>query len=186
MSDKRSVSTDALETLGTIIPEGSGRDAIHLAVEPAVAAEDLTPGQDVGFVDGGFGPCDKPLGIVDPFIKGTVRKGQRFWFVLYPRKITSLRHVWSHPEFDVVPASTDPVEISRKWIEGFASDIDQTYNRVMDAARTYALYEEYTSDNSESYKPHWDKFPEFWKHYQIVTGEEVPKDRQESFFTCSC
>ena len=53
--DKRSVSTDALETLGTIIGGGQGRDAIHLAVEPIEAAIDLYPGQDVGLVDGKAG-----------------------------------------------------------------------------------------------------------------------------------
>lgn len=39
MSDKRSVATDALETLGTIIDDKQKRDAIHLAVEPVVAGE---------------------------------------------------------------------------------------------------------------------------------------------------
>lgn len=101
-ADKRSVHTDALETLGTIIGENEKRDAIHLAVEPVFAAEDLLPGQDVGRVEGGFGRCVNPLGIVDPFIKGVVRKGQRFWLVLYPRQISSLRHVWTHPAFDEV------------------------------------------------------------------------------------
>lgn len=101
-ADKRAVHTDALETLGTIIGENEKRDAIHLAVEPVIAAEDLLPGQDVGRVNGGFGRCVTPLGIVDPFIKGVVRKGQRFWLVVYPRQISSLRHVWTHPAFDAV------------------------------------------------------------------------------------
>lgn len=33
MNDKRSVFTDALETLGTIIDDTQKRDAIHLAFE---------------------------------------------------------------------------------------------------------------------------------------------------------
>jgi hypothetical protein len=59
-AEKRSVHTDALATLGTIIGEGEKRDAIHLAVEPTVAAEKLYPGQDVG-VDG---TRANPVGIV--------------------------------------------------------------------------------------------------------------------------
>ena len=47
-ADKRSVSTDALETLGTIIDESAGRDAIHLAVEPCISDEILYPGQQIG------------------------------------------------------------------------------------------------------------------------------------------
>lgn len=49
-ADKRTVNTDALETLGMIIGRNEKRDAIHLAVDPAVAVEVLQPGQDVGFV----------------------------------------------------------------------------------------------------------------------------------------
>jgi hypothetical protein len=101
--DKRSVHTDALETLGTIIGPNEQRDAIHLAVEPAVAGQTLKPGQDVGFLpDGTVGACkrDDLLGIVDPFLPQPIHKGDRFWLIVYPRQITSLRHVWTHPAFD--------------------------------------------------------------------------------------
>lgn len=89
------VATDALATLGTIIDASAGRDAIHLAVEPVIAVEKLFPGQHVGFVEGGVGTSSKPVGIVDPFITGFVAPGQHFWLVVYPRTITSLRHVWA-------------------------------------------------------------------------------------------
>lgn len=101
-AEKRSVHTDALATLGTIIDETAKRDAIHIAVEPAIAAEKLFPGQDVGLnVDGKgrAGRCDNPVGIVDPYLRNFVTEGQRFWLLVYPRQITSLRHVWSHPNF---------------------------------------------------------------------------------------
>lgn len=65
--DKRSVSTDALETLGTIIDDRAGRDAIHLAVEPVKAGERLQPGQHIGVASGlayATVACKK-LGIVD-------------------------------------------------------------------------------------------------------------------------
>lgn len=67
MSDKRSVTTDALQTLGTIIDDNAGRDAIHLAVEPMVAGEDLKAGEHVGIEDGvATTETLKLLGIVDP------------------------------------------------------------------------------------------------------------------------
>ena len=44
MSDKRSVATDALETLGTIIDETAKRDAIHLAVIQAAMGVASEPG----------------------------------------------------------------------------------------------------------------------------------------------
>ena len=46
--DKRSVVTDALETLGNIIDDTCKRDAIHLAVEPCIAGEVLSPGDHIG------------------------------------------------------------------------------------------------------------------------------------------
>lgn len=94
-TDKRKASTDALETLGMIIDETQKRDAIHLAVEPVIAKERLLPGQNVGV----NGITENPMGIVDPFLKNPVEIGQRFWLVVYPRQINSLRYVWTHPAF---------------------------------------------------------------------------------------
>lgn len=93
---------DALETLGTApLPEGVGRDAIHIAVYPAVAGTELYAGQHVAIrPEGAFVVrSDEAVGVVDPFLRETVLPGQRFWVLLEPRTITGLRHVWSHPAF---------------------------------------------------------------------------------------
>lgn len=99
--DKRSVGTDALETLGMVHFKEEKRDAIHLAVEPMEAGVKLNPGESVIFKDGKAYPDleNKGLGIVDPFLRHAVRPGEKFWFVLRPRMVKSLRHVWDHPEF---------------------------------------------------------------------------------------
>lgn len=195
MTDRRSVATDAVATIGTIIDETAGRDAIHMAVEPVVAGVDLWPGSPVRLIEGeAFRSADSAaVGIVDPFLPHDhPRKGERFWLVLYPRTITSLRHVWSHPDFPGTEVRSeaapeiDPVEHSKKWIETFAAKIDQTVNRLMEAADLWVEDEEYTYDNSERYKNHWDEFPEFWKHYEIVTGRAPRPSERNSFFTCSC
>jgi hypothetical protein len=82
----------------------AGRDAIHVAIAPCVAAEDLEPGQHVGLVGGepdlAGSHASRLVGIVDPFLTETVRKGQRFYLCLYPNTVTTLRHHWSHPAFD--------------------------------------------------------------------------------------
>jgi hypothetical protein len=101
-ADKRSVSTDALETLGTApLKDTEARDAIHLAVEPVIASDKLFAGQDIGLMPDGTASfrAEKHLGIVDPFIKDPILPGQRFWLIVYPRQIRSLRHVWEHPDF---------------------------------------------------------------------------------------
>lgn len=101
--DKRSVATDALEVLGLPDLGGRevGRDAIHLAVEPAVAGERLTPGGSIHRIKGLWYHCmiTERLAIVDPFLTVHVDTGQRFLAIVPPRQITSLRHVWSHPDF---------------------------------------------------------------------------------------
>jgi hypothetical protein len=99
--DARVVTTDALETLGTIHTTGQHRDAIHLAVEPVIAGEVLSPGQHIIVREGmAFSTnVGQGLGIVDPFLKVAVMPGQPFWFVMYPRQVHSLRHVWTHPAF---------------------------------------------------------------------------------------
>ncbi len=182
--------------IGKLIEGEAARDAIHVAIAPAVAATQLWPGQDVGIQpDGKVGPNAKHIGIVDPFLQGDDRRvlaGSKFWLFLYPGSITSLRHEWTHDYFPSaavrVPETppTDPIEISRAWINDFAAKLDQTPNRLMSAAAEWLEYEEYTRDDSESYKGHWDEFPEFWEHYAVVTGKDIPKDKRRSFFTCSC
>jgi hypothetical protein len=193
-TDKRTVATDALETLGTIIDDKAGRDAIHLAVEPVIAAQKLRPGQHVGFVEGGVGLCDKPVGIVDPFIDGVVKRGQRFWLVVYPRQITSLRHVWTHPAFGDEPKPFSGVDIesnpfktaSEMWIRSFALTLPVHYEDLMEHAQIWL------DSGGHEYWIEGGRFEgegvpkEFWTHYQNVTGTVVPEDKQWSFLSCSC
>lgn len=88
-------------TLGIPPRPNDFRDCIHIAITPEVANERLQPGQRVGFVCGRFcGPTSAPIGIVDPFLTEPVEKGERFWLLMMPGSITSLRHVWQHDAFE--------------------------------------------------------------------------------------
>jgi ABC-type nitrate/sulfonate/bicarbonate transport system substrate-binding protein len=89
--------------VGKLIDSDARRDAIHVAVAPVEAAEDLQPGQHVGLVAGLASGTVAAIGVVDPFLTEAVRKGQRFWLFLYPNTVTTLRHVWTHPAFMAVP-----------------------------------------------------------------------------------
>lgn len=91
---------------GKLIEDGDRRrDAIHIAVAPVTATERLRPGQHVGLVSndtehvGVMVSSETCIGIVDPFLNEAVEKDQRFWLLLYPNTITSLRHYWTHPDF---------------------------------------------------------------------------------------
>ena len=186
MSD-RSVTTDALATLGTIIDEHQKRDAIHLAVLPVIAGGKLKPGQDVGLEDGKAFAKMPFLGIVDPFLSIPVMEGERFWLVIYPRVITSLRHVWSHPAVVNEPVSAskmDDMSPSERWIRNWAMTIPLDYDTIMYGASEYVRAGEYLVFGGlleGEYVP-----DEFWPHYENVTGKTVKEDKRGSFFFCSC
>lgn len=207
-AEKRSVATDALETLGTVpIPDNSGRDAIHLAVEPAVAGMALRAGERIKLFNGQAYTTtpDQAIGIVDPFVSGTIRTGTKFWLVVLPRTITSLRHVWSHPAFpeEVTPAGNNPLafnpqqSMSMAWMKDYCRQISEeeggkvTYDELMGAAKRYLQTGDYYyGPVTNEYNERWSGTPafptEFWDHYQNITGEIVPVKKQDSFFNCSC
>jgi len=143
------------------------------------------------------------VGIVDPFLKAPVQRGERFWLVVYPRQIKSLRHVWSHPAFEDEPErltiieqkkefikELDGTNVSRRWIESFAQEVGLEYDDLMDGARSWV-----GSQKDGTWGEYLNKGPllegttvpdEFWRHYEKVTGETVEQAHRGSFFTCSC
>jgi hypothetical protein len=193
---KRTISTDALETLGTIIGPDEKRDAIHLAVLPAIAHCDLSPGDSISITDGAAHlDCDG-LAIVDPFLPATVLEGEHFWAILKPRLVTSLRHVWTHPDFadeghdanaekQSLDIRRNALQESRSRIEEFARTLGVEYQEMIDAAEFY-LITGYTTNlgDNERYKEYFGEFTEFWWHYEVLTGDSPKHDG--NFFDCSC
>ena len=198
-TDKRSVSTDALATLGTIIKDG-GRDAIHLAVEPIIAGESLMPGSNIG-ISGGkayiAGDGIKALGIADPFLQSMINQGEKFWLIVYPRQITSLRHVWEHPDFEskVLEPKKD-TQYSEQWLRNWCNNTDDapTYEDLIGVMTDGEVSE------SEGYGQRWSnegdyllsrgcdasgEIPlEVWIHVEAVTGRKLSS--YPSYFSCTC
>ena len=59
------------------------RDAIHVAVAPVCAEASLKPGQHIGVsAEGMANTTRRHIGIVDPFLRQTVKRGERFWIFL--------------------------------------------------------------------------------------------------------
>lgn len=201
--DKRTVATDALLTLGTIIDDTQKRDAIHLAVEPVIAGEDLAPGFYVA-VTNGIATKAAPdrsdaLGIVDPFIPRVVVKGERFWFVMLPRMVHSLRHVWTHPAFPDAEVAAATVEAERKvasekWLRDFCDRADcPRYERLIqlitgqrDGEDDYeeSVYIDGDRLHFSGADAHGDIPPEFWDHLEVVTGMKFRI--RPDYFSCSC
>ncbi len=188
-TEKRSVSTDALATLGTIIQDG-GRDAIHLAVEPVIAGEFLTAGEHIGLKDGkAYSNSEvKKLGIVDPFLNEDVSPGEKFWLIVYPRQITSLRHVWSHPDFqEDTPKESN--QDSVKWMMAWAKEhMSEDYygdNEKLSDQQAYANAIEAGEDHHLGPYESADEFIDntWWNHWENITGKRGDRDH---YFSCSC
>ena len=202
---ERTVATDALATLGTIIDEHQKRDAIHLAVDPVIASTALEPGQHINVKDGmAYGTAvGKGLGIVDPFLQREVEKGERFWFVMYPRMVTSLRHVWAHPAFadeGAAPAAPEKAT-SEQWIRDFLGRCDANvgYDDLLKAARNPGTFINTGGDGDGDYcglmldgeylrtngSDSSGEIPdELWTHVEVVIGQKVK--HRASYFSCSC
>lgn len=197
MTDKRKVSTDALETLGTIITDKEKRDAIHLAVIPAKAGELLGRGNYINMKDGVAMKAHNGLGIVDPFVADVIQPGEWFWMVLRPRTITSLRHVWSHPDLPDEPIAGSAPSVnmtaSEAWLRNFIEGADcpsyevtiaSALGRYSDPDGDCSGYNDGESLHFSGWDAHGEIPPEFWVHLEIVTGQKVTS--RPSYFSCSC
>jgi hypothetical protein len=211
--EKHTTHTDALDTLGTLIGPDEKRDAIHLAVIPAVCgAAKLHPGEHV-YYDGDSGaafpvPVGEGVGIVDPFLRaGTVNPGDRFWLVVYPREITSLRHVWEHPAFppsgETETVLTAPVVHEVREIDGneYTPDDSETWLR---AALSGYYSDDIDDDDMDSFDALIDKIADPYDDYVTIRGTEAHESigssiydhienmkgttiiRRATSFSCSC
>lgn len=180
-------------TLGKLIEAGQQRDAIHIAVAPVIAEHVLAPGVHVGFaVEGntelvGCGAKVK-LGVVDPFLKEVVLKGQRFWMFLYPQTITSLRHDWTHPAFSAPAESNRFSRLeSEAWLRNYAikqncyDDPGEAFRRLIDGLETGELHFRgsdlhglYELEDADELKYHAEKY----------LGIKI--NWPEFTFSCSC
>lgn len=87
------------------------RDAIHVPIIEAVSGGYLDPGDPVtltkenGKIIANFAsdyhvPPVIPTGVIDPFIKGQLVPGDRFYCWLFPNSTKKLWHDWTHKDID--------------------------------------------------------------------------------------
>jgi hypothetical protein len=207
---KHTTHTDALDTLGSIIGDGEKRDAIHLAVFPVEAAHRLRPGEHVALDHDGRAIVMTPgqgIGIVDPFLVEYVPTGGRFWLVVYPRQITSLRHVWEHPDFppsgETGSAQTAADRgASEAWLRDFLErhgdnpGFDAVIAVIRDGQWSAGGDDWDVSGRMSAWGPYihftgadahgGDLTPEFWRHVEVYLGRTIPQSERAEGFSCSC
>lgn len=170
--------------LGQLITGQPLRDAIHIAIAPVIAGEDLKPGEHLGLTKNGeaIRLSSRPIGIADPFLQHDVKKGDRFWLCLYQQTITGMRHSWVHPSFPEITGDTSAA--SELWLRNFAASaagIGMDYHELMDAAGRYLENGDmYCFSDTIDYTA--DDFDAFWSHYRNVTG----RTGSGEFFRCAC
>jgi len=186
---------EKIPQFGKLITEPQMRDAVHIAVAPVTAGENLAPGTRIGFTGNAFtvGADADIIGIVDPFLRQDVMEGEMFYMFLLPNTITSLRHEWTHPEFEKEAAlqTMEPTFLKlkgaiaeEKWVSDFADGIGSNYTEIMDGADDYLASGDYLvrGGTFEGYS-----IPdEFWDKYEIIKRKRIEEADRGSFISCSC
>ena len=186
--------SDTQAKIGKLVTADEGRDAIHIAVVPLIAAEDLEPGTRVRtsnwhwdtppVVKGYATDGDAADGIVDPFLTETVKEGERFWLFLLPNTITGLRHDWSHPSFPTDKPKGADAEVSEKWLRDYADRYRADYDRMIEGSVSRQGYCFGDDDGPPSYT---SAGAEFWHHIEVVTGRKFSDEHRENTpFRCAC
>lgn len=187
--------------LGEVITTDQKRDAIHVAVVPAVSGERVLRGGDhVGIADGRLMKQEPYLGVVDPFLRTVVLENQKCWLFLYPNTITSLRHEWVHPAFPLPekePAQSAEKDLSThvrvqegnefeagsvEWLTDFALDHGISFDELVEGA---------VSGEGACFGVDRDtgtiENPVFWQHIAAVTGKIFDGGHiYGTHFVCSC
>lgn len=183
---------DTQQTIGKFHNATYERDAIHVAIMSVVANEHLEPGEHIGFTEHGYRVTANPrggyklIGIVDPFLPKDVKEGDRFWMMLYPNTITSLKHLWTHPDISATGRGT--ASASEKWLRDFADRVDADYDEMMRVAETHCDENNKWGGDYLIEGGKWEgqSTPdEFWTHFAAVTGK-TPADGPTGIFSCSC
>jgi len=194
---------DALATLGSILSEDEmeNRDAVHIAVLPVVANNDLSPGEHVGFTDidelAVDTSCDKHIGIIDPFLPRVVKAGESCYLFLYPRTITSLAHHWVHPDVPNVEqvATTEQkatsLEAARRYLQDYCDGADYntpSYTVLMQSAiNSLEWPDEYMTIQGEDASgdiPH--EVMACLRTVLVAEGHAIPDRWNPTYYSCSC
>lgn len=168
--------------LGTLATVTGVKDASHVATLTVKAACNLKRAQDIGLTPDGMATDQEPhFGIVDPYLKKGVKRGEVFHLCLYPGTVTSLRHEWAHTEID-------SKEESVKWLMEYAKqhcpydqDTWAAFNRLVEGLAIGEVF--FYGDELHSYEdlPDADALR---YHAERFFGR--PIDLPRFSFRCSC
>jgi len=172
------------DVLGRLADPKAAKDAIHVAIIPVTCEHaKVYPGEPLRVSYGAILKAgdEESHGIVDPFLTSPVMPGERFYMLLKPGSITSLRHDWEHPAF------TDKTEEDEmEWVKNFAAELGIAFDILWDGAGDHADDADYYV-NTGTIEIHgssedWEKF---WEIFCRRTKKKKP-EYAGGFFSCAC
>jgi hypothetical protein len=174
--------------IGKLLGSEAQRDAVHVAIAPVVAAMSMSPGENCGLDASGLATIKSDhIGIVDPFLKSKVKKGDRFYLFLYPNTVTSLRHHWIHPAFGPEEKAEVDMQASVAWVTEYARkhcpyySEECAYDRFMESVREGSIF---FSGNDLHALYDLDDADDLFYHLSIILGRRVDGNSFE--YSCSC
>lgn len=174
--------------IGTILGGSELRDAVHVAVCPIEAGEWIRPGEHIGIGTDGKATAKNAMhtGIADPFLKETIKAGNRFYMFMYPQTITSLRHEWTHPAFE---PTSDEKKASESLLRQFCEAYEIGYAELLKSASEPNGYINlgFDAGNISDISRRHPEYKDFWDHIEIVTGRKFDElHRERANWTCGC
>lgn len=166
------------------------RDAIHVAIAPVIAKETLSPGDHVGVINGIASKASSHIGIVNPFLKGSLRSGDHFYVCLYPDTVTGMTHHWEHPSFqEVVPsletqaAPEKDKALAEAWLKKFSQRVGVDFHDLICGLRERSSIR-VDEDSTDEY---YNCKGELWRNYEVFSGEKTTEDDHDNvYFRCAC
>ena len=192
--DRNKTKEARLGELITEPGEQNQRDAIHIAIVPIKARNNLQPGQRVGVTPDGEwagtpgGLFSEAVGIVDPYMEQRVLGGQTFWLCLFQGSVHTLRHEWTHPCFPGTvsdkPRISGEQMMAEQRVRAFVAQECswRTYEEFLDEAKdAVSMGHGIQMGNNESV----NTYDELLQDIGILTGIDV-SDKEGPWFRCAC
>ena len=193
-------------TLGTIPGDGEKRDAIHVAILPAIISGTYPwPGDPVDIIVRenkyfAIQTNGKGVGVVDPFLNhDDIKLPTRVWILLHPNTITDMRHHWDHPRIpEINPDAKLPAVNSAgkkkeiDFMNHFAAEVGITYEDALAAGDQFVKSggSDHVVLNYDTPEAVYNMAEEYWRSWSIIREEPIPeefiRDETPGPFTCSC
>ncbi len=155
--------------LATKPTELGQKDAIHVAIVSVRAGKSMAPGQHFTMKDGEAVPANPKdsVGVVSPFLRSNVMRGDSFWGLLKMDEIESVKHVWDHPQFSFEAPKTEPSR--NKYIESYSKEFGVTYEELMEACSKYVNDEQQSEYPGTLSEEAFDKVVDYLDSYDLYS-----------------